>query len=283
VDVAVVVLASTSSEGHDRPRNLTLGQSDLVDSIASVKPSSTVVITVSPGPYVAPWADSVAAIVDFGLSGEQEGNAVADVLLGDVTPSGKLPHTLPLTANDMNWTERQYPGIPPLPNASISPCTEIPRGLSNFSRCAPTVAYYDERTLFGYRFYEAHDTRPRFPFGHGLSYAAFQYSSLTISGRNITLTVKNVALPAIHTGAEVVQVYVTYPGEGAVAQLRGFHKTQDLRPGQVEVITFSDLNDDRWLSVWNSTIHEWSLVQGTHKIQVGSSSEDIRATAELSV
>ena len=73
-------------------------------------------ITISPGPFLTPWRDAAAAIVDFGFPGEQEGNAVVDVLFGTVNPGGKLPHTMPNTANEMRMTPRQYPGTPPPPD-----------------------------------------------------------------------------------------------------------------------------------------------------------------------
>ena len=71
----------------------------------------TVVVTISPGPFLTPWRESVAAILDMGMAGEQEGNAVVDVLFGDVNPAGRLPHTLPNIENEMRMTGRQYPGV----------------------------------------------------------------------------------------------------------------------------------------------------------------------------
>ena len=90
-DVAIVVLASSSTEGHDRV-NISLGGDSLVGPIASVA-KKTIVLTVSPGPFLTSWRDNVDAIVDFGFAGEQEGHGMADIIFGDVTPSGKLPHT----------------------------------------------------------------------------------------------------------------------------------------------------------------------------------------------
>ena len=114
--VAIVVLAQTSHEGADRT-TLTLGQSELVANISAANPR-TVVLTISPGPFLTPWRESIAALVDFGFPGEQEGNAAVDVLFGDVSPSGKLPHTMPNIENEMQMTARQYPGLPPPPDAS---------------------------------------------------------------------------------------------------------------------------------------------------------------------
>lgn len=96
-----------------------------------------------------------AAIIDFGLSGEQEGNAVVDVLCGVVSPSRKLPHTLPNVWNEVQMTQRQYPGIPPSNPTAPTNCQFKPTNASNPPPCTPTQAYYDEKLLVGYRWWVA--------------------------------------------------------------------------------------------------------------------------------
>jgi hypothetical protein len=124
-----------------------------------------VVLTISPGPFLTPWRESIAALVDFGFPGEQEGNAAVDVLFGAVNPSGKLPHTMPNIENEMQMTPRQYPGLPPSPDgddaqaqaqAKINcgnPVQTLPSGLNPQGGTVRTLASLalhccaDERTL----------------------------------------------------------------------------------------------------------------------------------------
>ena len=97
--VTIVVLAQSSHENADRD-NITLAQSELVSTVAAVQPN-TVVVTITPGPFLTDFRDDAAAIVDMGFPGEQEGNGLVDILFGDVNPGGKMPHTLPNVANEM--------------------------------------------------------------------------------------------------------------------------------------------------------------------------------------
>jgi beta-glucosidase len=183
-EVAIVVIGQTSHEGADRS-TLSLDQSDLVAAVAAAQ-RNTIVVAISPGPFLTPWRASVAAIVDFGFPGEQAGGAVADVLFGDVNPAGKSPHTMPNKENEMEMTPRQYPGVGPPDTDSdddaavtsggeIAPCANPvptdsatglnPQGGTGGSDCVPTKAYYDERLLVGYRWYDQHEVTPAFPFG----------------------------------------------------------------------------------------------------------------------
>jgi beta-glucosidase len=158
-DLAIVVIAQSSHENADRV-NISLDQSEVVTTVSAAQPN-TIVVTISPGPFVTPWREAVAAILDMGMAGEQEGNAVMDVLFGDVNPAGKLPHTLPNVWNEMGMTSRQYPGVPPTDSANA--CQDIPtppdanglnpQGGTGAAFCEPTKAYYDEKLLVGYRWY----------------------------------------------------------------------------------------------------------------------------------
>ena len=231
--VAIVVLAQTSHEGADRA-TLDLGQSsELVAAVAAANPR-TIVVAISPGPFLTPWRHAVAAIVDFGFPGEQEGNAVADVLFGVVTPGGKLPHTMPNIPNEMNMTQRQYPGIPPPPdNAGTdsgaaaaagptircgNPVAPLPSGRNQQggtggSDCLPTKAYYDEKLLVGYRWYDQHKVEPAFEFGFGMSYTSFKYAPVGPGGFKCSQTA--CAFTVTNTGAtvgsEVAQLYLAFP------------------------------------------------------------------------
>lgn len=273
-DVAVVVLAQTSREGQDRT-SLDLVQSNLVAKIAEVQ-QRTIVVTISPGPFLTPWRDLVSAILDIGLSGEQSAPALASVLYGDQAPAGKLPHTLPNKWNESMMTERQYPGVPPAADAPRH-CQRDPD--PNPAPCTPTRAFYSEKLHVGYRWYDAQQLKPAFAFGHGLSYTTFAYAGLRVAGRNLSFAVENSGRRA---GGEVAQLYVRYPPSAAepFRQLRGFRKVV-LAPGESAEISFELL--DRWLSIWDVSTHAWQLVRGDFDVFIGSSSSDVRLQTQLTV
>jgi len=277
-DVAIVVLSQTSSEGHDRD-NITLGQSAIVSAIAAAQPN-TIVITVSPGPFLTPWRDEVAAILDLGFPGEQEGPATADVLFGDVNPRGKMPHTLPITSNDQGFTTAQYPGVSPADMSKACNTTPVapqpnglnPEGGTGAPPCEPWALHYSETLFVGYRWYDEHGVKPAFPFGHGLSYTTFSYSDLSVSSSSATFTLKNNGSVA---GTEVVQLYLKFPASAGEPpqQLKAFQPVQ-LDAGASTTVTLS--LTQRSFSIWSVDVHAWTVVKGDFGVAVGSSSRDIR-------
>lgn len=197
-DIAIVCIGTTSGEGHDRS-NLEFGdlQESLVDEIAGVNPN-TIVVFQTPGPVLTQWASKVKGIVTNLLPGLQNGAALADVLFGDLNPSARLPFTMPNKENEMEMTDKQYPGIK----------------LEND---------YSERLNVGYRWYNAHNVKPAFEFGFGLSYTIFEYSDLTIVGRYISFNILNAGLA---NGCEIAQLYIDFPSSAGEPprQLKGFEK-----------------------------------------------------------
>merc|ERR1712118_123201 len=182
-DAVLIFAGTSSSEGGDR-KDLTLGkQDDLIKAVAAAAGSKTAVVAVTPGALLTPWRDSVNAILTPMMPGQQYGNAISDVIFGDANPGGKLPITFPTKENEMEMTQEQWPGV---------------NGIS----------YYSEGLEVGYRWYDAHNVKPAFPFGHGLSYSKFEYSNLKISGRKVTCTVKNTGAV---DGSEAAQLYLKFP------------------------------------------------------------------------
>jgi beta-glucosidase len=292
-DVAIVVLAQTSTEGHDRA-NLTLFQSELVP-LAAAANKNTIVVTISPGPYLtAPWLGAAAALLDMGLPGEQEGSALVDVLTGAVNPAGRMPHTLPNVENEVRMTEAQYPGTPPnctnsypgncagtgSPPACGDTPDPTPAATGGAATCVPTYANYTEGLEVGYRWYDAHGVTPAFAFGHGLSYTTFGYSGLSVGAdRAVSATVTNTGKVR---GAEVAQLYLRYPEAAGepFKQLRGFQKVM-LEPGATAIVHFA--LPDRWLSTWDEGAHAWKLARGTFAVHVGASVADIRLSSNFTV
>ena len=195
-DVAIVVVATESTEGIDR-QTLSLGeaQDQLVSAVAA-KQAKTVVVVRSPGAALMPWVDEVPSILEQWMSGQEGGNSLADVLFGDVNPSGRLPLSFPKSDND-TWLQsvQQYPGV---------------TGSEGWLEVE-----YTEELLMGYRWYDAKGVKPLFPFGHGLSYTTFQYGDLKVQGSvsstsnaTITFTITNTGTRA---GREVPQLYLSFP------------------------------------------------------------------------
>jgi beta-glucosidase len=254
-DVAIVMVTDAEGEGKDRP-DLTLpnNQDALVSAVAAANPK-TIVVSKTGGPVLMPWLAQVPAVLQAWYPGEEDGNAVADVLFGAFNPSGKLPITFPRREQDVPAnTPAQYPGV-------------------------DGTAHYSEGVFVGYRHYDAHRVTPLFPFGYGLSYTTFQYANLTVTrGTGASVTVEaDITNTGRVTGAEIAQLYVGIPSTAGVPeppqQLAGFQKVL-LRSGQTRHITFT--LDARALRHWDTASHRWRVGAGTYRLLVGGGSRDVR-------
>ena len=258
-DVAIVFVNDTEAEGSDRS-NLSLpnNQDQLIQTVAQANPHTIVVLNTG-APVLMPWVDQVPGIVEAWYPGQEDGNAIAAILFGDINPSGKLPMTFPKQASDVPAnTPQQYPGV-------------------------NDVAQYSEGVFVGYRYYDANHITPLFPFGHGLSYTTFSYSNLSVTPASGTISVSlDVANTGSRAGAEVVQLYVGIPSSASIPeppkQLKGFLKVP-LSPGQTSHVTFSLPTSA--LAYWDVNTHGWVVQKGTYQIMLGSSSSDIRLTSNV--
>jgi len=258
-DYVIFQSMTNSHEGTDR-KNLSLPPWDLdfIDKVSDAAGDKMVVVFTGPGAVLTPFRDNVGAVLAANFPGQEGGYSISDVLFGDVNPSGRLTITMPKTETDLKMTEDQYPGVQD----------------SN----GQYTATYSEKLEVGYRWYHAHDVTPAFAFGHGLSYTKFDYSNVQVTqsgqGAQVTLTLKNTGLVA---GAEVVQVYVTFPESAGEPprQLKGFEKKL-LQPGASADLTI-DL-DERAFQIWQGS---WTQPQGTFKVEVGASSRDMRHSQKL--
>jgi beta-glucosidase len=251
-DVALVMVGDNETEGRDRP-NLSLSgnQDQLVSAVAAANPH-TVVVVKSGAPVLMPWLDQVPAVVEAWYPGEEDGNAVAAVLFGDVNPSGKLPVSFPRTETDTPaHTPDRWPGV-------------------------NGTATYSEGLQIGYRWYDAQGIEPLFPFGYGLSYTTFRYGNLKVSpGRSGNVTVGvDVTNTGVRPGTDVAQVYVSAPDTAGEPprQLKGFQKVF-LRPGQTRHLTFT--LDRRAFSIWDAAAHAWTTVNGRYQVWAGNSSRSL--------
>lgn len=248
------------SEGADRLEyGLPYGQNALVEALAEVAPK-LVFVNISGNPVAMPWVDKVPAIVQGWYLGSEAGNALADVLSGDINPSGKLPFTFPYDMKEGPVTnEEQYPGIPREGENIID-------------------EYYSEGILVGYRWYDTKNVKPMFAFGHGLSYTTFEYGEARIRGRKLSVNVKNNGPVA---GAEVVQLYISDTEasvERPAKELKGFKKVF-LQPGESKTVTFEI--PDSALSFFDADQHKWVMEPGEFVAHVGSGSDDIRTSVKF--
>jgi beta-glucosidase len=264
--VAIVFVNTDDSEGRDRP-NLELPnhQDELVEAVAAANPNTIVVLNTG-GAVLMPWIDKVQGVVEAWYPGQEDGNAIAAVLYGDVNPSGKLPLTFPRSADQIpTSTTAQWPGV----NGSST---------------------YSEKLDVGYRWYDAHQVQPLFPFGYGLSYTTFKLSALRVTPAKIAgvdskmnvqvrVTVKNTGKRA---GSEVIQVYVEQPEKNGEPprQLRAFTKV-DLEAGQSKSVSLN-LNQ-RAFSIYDPELHDWKMPDGKYKILIGTSSRDLPLQRDVDV
>ena len=255
-EVAIVVVGLNQdweTEGEDRSSmDLPGAQAELIRAVAAVNPA-TVVLVNAGSPVTMGWADAVGAVAQIWYLGQETGDAVADILSGDRSPSGKLPTTIPLRYED-NPAIGNYPGE----NGQVT---------------------YGEGVFVGYRSYDQRGLPVRFPFGHGLSYTTFELGAPTIDDDLvITLAVTNTGpVP----GAEVVQAYITEvaPAVGRPPkELKAFAKVE-LPAGQTTTVRMQ--LDDRSLSYFDVDTNDWSEPSGEYLVHVGTSSRDLPHTVSI--
>ena len=257
--VAIVFAHTNETEGEDRP-NLELPdhQDQLIGAVAKANPQTIVVLDTG-GPVLMPWAGEVSGILEAWYPGQEDGNAIAAIVYGDVNPSAKLPLTFPRDPACIPTASReQWPGV------------------DGHSR-------YTEKLNVGYRWYDATNTEPLFPFGFGLSYTTFELSHLVVSPAEVDLkpgtpgkvsVTVEVTNTGKRSGAEVVQVYIGQPPANGEPphQLRAFAKVQ-LEPGQTKPVSMSV--DQRSFSIFDPSQHRWISPEGTYEVFVGTSSRDL--------
>jgi beta-glucosidase len=262
--VAIVMIGDDEGEDHDHSLSLSDAQNNLVAAIAAVNPK-TIVVLKSGSAILMPWLASVAAVLEAWYPGEEDGNAVADVLFGDKDPSGRLPITFPVSAEDtLARSIDQYPG----------------RG---------GTVHYSEGIAVGYRDYQVREVKPLFPFGFGLSYTKFKYGNFSVkqleSGTELTVSVSfTVTNIGDRSGSDIPQIYVSFPhideGDEPPFQLKGFQKVT-LNPGEsknIDVVLKKDA-----FSYWSTKDKNWRTIKGDYRISLGESATDIRSSEVYSM
>lgn len=271
-DVAIVVLSRMAGEGGDR--QLRAGdyypsaaeQANLTRILRTARSTGKrVVLLFNMGGVVELDRSQLAcfdAVMHLWLPGQEAGNAVADLLSGRVTPSGKLPFT---------WAVR-YADYPSSSNFPLSAGSD-------------RAVRYEEDIYVGYRYFDTRDVEVLYPFGYGLSYTEFEYSNLTATrvdgGIEVSLDVRNCGA---YAGREVVEVYVSLPAAEAdrpKKELKAFAKTEQLAPGSSCRVNLFLADED--LTLYDPAIGGWRLAEGTYTVQAAASVDDVRAAARVEV
>lgn len=295
-------------EGGDRRSyNMSWGQDELISSLAKTgKPMVTVI--VSGNAYAMPWIKQVSTLVQSWYLGSEAGHALADILSGDVCPSGKTVFTYAKKLEDYpahKFGKVGYPGVRPdeLPTEQQYKGTNQPKSADLLKALmdkktadaltlntstngkdhdgnGDEVQIYGDDIMVGYRYFDTagRDADVVFPFGFGLSYTTFQYSGATITGSSgnytASVTVKNTGKVA---GKETVQLYIGDDKASVMRpqkELKGFQKIS-LEPGEQKTVSFSIIEED--LRFYDENQHKWVAEPGTFKAYIGSSSRDIKA------
>lgn len=272
---AVIVVAGfnsdTERENHDRTYALPAGQNQLIADAATLNKNTVVIINSGGEVDITPFKDDVAAIIMAWYGGQEGGRALADIVSGKVSPSGKLPFTF-WGSEEKNPAWAFYNATSP-EVLKVSPSREL----------YPHTTYA-EGIFVGYRGVEKFGVKPMFPFGYGLGYSSFQYSGGTVTptadGCEVVFTVKNTGKA---DALEAAQVYVA-PRKPSVMrppfELKGFEKKMIAKGKSVEYrisLSYSDF------SYYDVQSHGWKIDAGDYKILVGSSSEDIRLEMDFTV
>jgi len=283
-DVAIITLGRSAGEGGDRQVtddfDLTAAEQALIKQVAGAfhAQGKKVVVVINTGGVVevASWRAQADAILLAWQPGQEGGHALADVLSGQVAPSGKLATTFPMAYKDVPYAT-EFPGK----------LLASPEGAGAGLMGKPSENTYNEGIYVGYRYYNTFKVKPAYEFGYGLSYSSFTYGKLQLSASSLTgkitasLKVTNSGPVA---GKEVVQLYVHAPS-GALAkpesELRAFAKTGLLAPGQSQTLTFPLTAAD--LASYNTAAEAWQTDAGTYTARAGASSLDIRQTATFTV
>ena len=232
---------------------LPFNQEELLNAVLDAN-KNTVVVLFSGGPVdMRSWQTKAAAIVHMFYPGMEGGNALADIIFGNVNPSAKLPMTFPVKLED-------------------SPA----HSLASYPDENLTIDH-KEGIFVGYRYFDSYNLKPAFPFGHGLSYTSFEFDDLDITqDGNIVSASLDITNTGDQAGAEVVQVYVSDLEASSPRpdqELKGFKKVF-LQPGESQSITF-ELEQDAF-KFYDEDKQTWVLEAGTFEVRVGSSSRDIR-------
>jgi len=254
----------TEGEGADRTFQLPGGQDELIRQISAINKNTIVVLTAGGNVDMTQWVDGVPAILHAWYPGQEGGRALAQIIFGDYSPSGKLPVSFERRSEDNPTFHTYYP------------------------KPGESHVQYAEGVFVGYRQFDRSETKPLFAFGHGLSYTEFAYSGLSVSPQSgsatepvtVSFEVKNTGH---REGAEIAQLYVGDSHASVprpVKELKGFAKI-NLKPGESKQVTLT--LDRRAFSFYDVKKSDWSAEAGEFTILVGGASDDIQLKGKFTL
>ncbi len=265
VDAVVVAVGfdpGTESEGADRTFRLPFGQDELIQEMATANKRTIVTVTSGGNVDMNAWLDRVPALVEAWYPGQEGGTALAEILFGDVNPSGRLPVTF-----ERRWEDN-------------------PTYNSYYPEAGTKRVVYGEGVFVGYRGYERDNVKPQFPFGHGLSYTTFAYGNVSIKpvssgeanmdARSVRYEVSfDVRNTGKRQGSEVAQVYIGDSHSKVLRpakELKGFVKV-NLRPGETKRVSVA--LDNRAFAYYDAAAKGWRIEAGEFEVMIGRSSQQI--------
>jgi beta-glucosidase len=263
VVVCVGFDTGSEAESFDRTFQLPAGQDELIDAVRAANPHTIVVITSGGGVDINKWVDKVPGVVEAWYPGQEGGTALAQILFGEVNPSGKLPASF-----ERRWEDSAVH--------------------DSYYEDADKHVKYSEGVFLGYRHFDQSGLKPLYPFGFGLSYTQFKYENLALSSadgsKDGPVTVAfDLTNTGDYEGEETAEVYVGdshSPVPRPVKELKGFAKV-DLKPGETKNV--SVVLNDRAFSYYDEKAHQWTITPGAFQISVGSSSKDIALRGQVTL
>lgn len=290
-DIALITIGRSSGEFQDRKIegdfDLTANEQALIKNVSEAfhKEGKKAIVILNIGGVIetASWKNYPDAILLAWQAGQEGGNSVADILSGKVNPSGKLTMTFPTSAMSV-------PANKNFPDASKIDLKEMIAsfmggGKQQSDRPNIDFTNYEEDIYVGYRYFDTFNVPVSYPFGYGLSYTTFDYSNMssTDNGKSFTFTC-TITNSGSKAGKEVVELYISAPGKDMAKpakELKGFVKTNLLKPGEKQQISFTVNKTD--LASFDESSNSWVVESGNYTAQVGASSEDIRQNATFKV
>ena len=292
-DIAIITIGRNSGEGYDRRDGegdflLAPVEKELITSVTSAFHSkgkkSIVILNVGGVIETASWKEIPDAILLAWQAGQETGNSIADILVGKVNPSGKLATTFPVNYKDVP-SASNFPGK--VIGQTQPKADKEPDMAASFMRPQPAEVTYEEGIYVGNRYFTTFNVPVSFEFGYGLSYTAFECSNLKLSsikfGSKLTATVE-VRNTGRSEGKEVVQLYLTAPGEKLdkpAMELKGFKKSKLLKPGESQVLSFDISKKD--LASFDPVLSAWTAEKGIYTVKAGASSKNLSQTATFNL
>ena len=291
-DVVFFNFNKSSGEGHDVPFDDP--QSVLDDLNAVIQLNKNVVVLMNAANTMPmEWLKDVKGLLWCGYLGQERGNALANIVSGKVSPSGKLPFTMETDFADSPDPDFNHVGGAPVWYGNneykeywLGRAEKFDESFSKHIKPHQTIDVpYEEGVFIGYRWFESNNKPVRFPFGFGLGYSRFQYSDMTCENHwsengEVTITAR-ISNAGRQEAKEIVQLYVSDKQSSVprpIKELKGYQKVH-LKPGETKSISFV-LSEDAF-SFWSEHSHAWVVEPGEFEVMLGASSSDIRSRAKI--